>query len=35
MKLTLKQSIAAIVLVASAASAGAAEFWTYVPGNGS
>ena len=34
MKLTLKQSIAAIALVAATASAGAAEFWTYVPGNG-
>jgi hypothetical protein len=30
----VKQSIAAIALAGAAASAGAAEFWTYVPGNG-
>lgn len=30
----LKTSIAALALLAASATAGAAEFWTYVPGNG-
>lgn len=35
MKLTFKRTILATALAASATAAGAAEFWTYVPGNGS
>jgi hypothetical protein len=34
MKLKLKQSIAALALLGAAVTAGAAEFWTYTPGNG-
>lgn len=34
MKPIFRQSMAAVALIASAGSAGAAEFWTYVPGNG-
>jgi hypothetical protein len=34
MKLRFRQSMAAVALLASAGSAGAAEFWTYVPGTG-
>jgi hypothetical protein len=34
MKFKFRQSVLAVALIASAGSAGAAEFWTYVPGNG-
>lgn len=34
MKLTLCKSIATVALTLAAATVGAAEFWTYVPGNG-
>lgn len=33
-KLGLKQIVAALAFLSTAASAGASEFWTYVPGNG-
>lgn len=35
MKYSLKKGLIAATLVAAATTAGAAEFWTYVPGNGS
>ena len=34
MKTYIKRAIVAAVFTAAAAAAGAAEFWTYVPGNG-
>ncbi len=34
MKLKLRKLVTAIALLGATASAGAAEFWTYIPGNG-